>query len=344
MWSKIGRLVAGRPAITASVISISLVASASYILNLNYEFDTMKSFPKDMPSRIGYEILEAKFDKGNLAQTTALYESPQQIDSVQREKLSSFLSVQPFVSSVRLNGTTEDKKVMQFSITFKESPYAVESMNALLTMRDEADKFITDNNLNGQLYFAGETAKKVDDRSLNNRDLVVIILLECVLILAMLVLMTRSIKMSVYMISTIVISFLAAMGLGMFLCSLFFDIHTISNRVPVYSFVFLVALGIDYNIVFISRFIEERAKSNVKKAVETAVATTGGVISSAGIILAATFAVLMTQPVQVLFVFGFIVSLGILLDTFFIRGILLPALIVLFEKDKKSNSWIPRSI
>jgi putative drug exporter of the RND superfamily len=133
---------------------------------------------------------------------------------------------------------------------------------------------------------------------------------------------------------TILISFLAALGLGMFLTNLFFDIDTIANRVPLYAFVFLVALGIDYNIILISRFQEERRKHSVKEAVEIAVANTGGVISSAGLILAATFAVLMTQPIQLLFVFGFIVAVGILLDTFLIRGVLLPGLIVFFEKDK----------
>ena len=159
-------------------------------------------------------------------------------------------------------------------------------------------------------------------------------LLESFLIFAMLIVMTKSIKMPIYMMETILISFLAAVGLGMFLSNLFFDIDSISNRVPLYSFVFLVALGIDYNIILISRFMEERKKHSVKKAVEIAVCTTGGVISSAGIIFAATFAVLMTQPIQILFVFGFIVAVGILLDTFLIRGILLPALLVLFEKDK----------
>jgi RND superfamily putative drug exporter len=86
--------------------------------------------------------------------------------------------------------------------------------------------------------------------------------------------------------------------------------------------------------MLISRFQEERKKHPVRKAVELAVANTGGVISSAGIILAATFAVLMTQPVQLLFVFGFIVAVGILLDTFLIRGVLLLGLIVFFEKDR----------
>src|SRR5699024_10068027 len=104
--------------------------------------------------------------------------------------------------------------------------------------------------------------------------------------------------------------------------------------VPLYSFVFLVALGIDYNIILISRFLEERKKHPLKKTVEVAVSTTGGVISSAGISLAATFAVLMTLPIQLLFVFGFIVAIGILLDIFLISGILLPSLLVVFEKEQ----------
>lgn len=244
---------------------------------------------------------------------------------------------QPLVSGVQPNGTTADQKVIQFRLTFAEGPYDVETMDALEKMRDDTDQLLANSNLEGELYFAGETAKKVDDRSINNRDLVVIVLLESILIFAMLVVMTKSFKMPIYMMGTILISFLAAVGLGMFLSSLFFDIDTISNRVPLYSFVFLVALGIDYNIILISRFMEERKKYPVKKAVEIAVSTTGGVISSAGIILAATFAVLMTQPIELLFVFGFIVAVGILLDTFLIRGILLPALIVLFEKDTPSE-------
>ncbi|WP_342429460.1 MMPL family transporter [Neobacillus sp. FSL H8-0543] len=333
-WSKIGRFVVKKPVLSASVIGVVLLVSASNMLNLNYEFDTMKSFPKDMQSRQGYEIIEEKFEKGDLAPTTVLYEAKEAITEEQQATLLTTLADQKLVSSVRPSGSTEDKKVIQMSLTFEESPYAVETMDALEKMVDGVDKILADSNLEGELYFAGETAKKVDDRATNNRDLVVIVLLESILIFAMLIVMTKSIKMPIYMMGTILISFLAAVGLGMFLSSLFFDIDSISNRVPIYSFVFLVALGIDYNIILISRFMEERKKHSVKQAVEIAVSTTGGVISSAGIILAATFAVLMTQPIQILFVFGFIVAVGILLDTFLIRGILLPALIVLFEKDK----------
>ncbi|MCM3601906.1 MMPL family transporter [Robertmurraya korlensis] len=332
-WSKIGRSVVKKPVVSTVAIGIILVISALNMFNLKYEFDTMKSFPEDMPSRIGYEILEAEFEKGDLAPTTVLFEASEPVTMEQQDAIMKELQKQPLVSGVRPSVVSEDQKVVQFTLTYTESPYDIETMDALEETRDDSQQILKDAGLEGELYFAGETANRIDDRATNNRDLIVIVLLESILIFAMLIVMTKSFKLPLYMMGTILLSFLAAVGLGMFLTNLFFDIDTVSNRVPLYSFVFLVALGIDYNIILISRFMEERKIHPVKKAVEIAVANTGGVISSAGIILAATFAVLMTQPIQLLFVFGFIVAVGILLDTFLIRGILLPALLVLFEKD-----------
>ncbi|MEH7093501.1 MMPL family transporter [Neobacillus vireti] len=337
LWSKAGRFVANKPGLSVAAIGILLLLAASNMFNLKYEFDTMKSFPKDMPSRLGYEILEKKFEKGDLAPTTVILESPKPVTVEQQEKLKKVLSNQPLVSSVRVNGITEDQKVINYSLTFKGNPYFTSTIDAMEKVINKSGKIIDNSGVDGKLYFAGETASKVDDRATNNRDVLVIVLLETILIFAMLIILTKSFKMPIYMMGTILISFLAALGLGTFLSNLFFDISTVSDRVPLYAFVFLVALGIDYNIMLISRFQEEQKKHTVKEAVEIAVASTGGVISSAGIILAATFAVLMTQPIQLLFVFGFIVAVGILLDTFLIRGILLPGLIVLLEKDKKAS-------
>ncbi|MGG1675597.1 MMPL family transporter [Neobacillus sp. NRS-1170] len=340
LWETIGRFVVRKPGLSVFVIGLFLLLSASNLFNLKYEFDTMKSFPKDMPSRQGYEILADKFERGELAPTAVVFESSKPITAEEQETLRSTLSKQPSVSNVRLSGTAEDKTVIQYSLTFQGNPYSAMTMDALEKIISHDKQITRDSHLNGKLYFSGETAVKVDDRSTNNKDVLIIVLMETVLIFAMLIVLTRSVKMPIYMMGTILISFFAALGVGMFLSTLFFDIDTISNRVPLYAFVFLVALGIDYNIMLISRFQEERANHSVKKAVEIAVANTGGVISSAGIILAATFAVLMTQPIQLLFIFGFIVAVGILLDTFLIRGILLPGLIVLLEKDKvasKSN-------
>ncbi|MDI2589405.1 MMPL family transporter [Psychrobacillus sp. NEAU-3TGS] len=334
LWSKIGSFVVNKPLIAAFSILIILVVSALNMFNMKYEFDTIKSFPDDMPSREGYEIIEEKFERGDLAPTTVLFESDSEISEDVQASVMEQLSKQELVSSVRPSGVSEDGLAVQYQLTFGESPYSAKSMDALEEMVKNAENIVKASDAEGELFFAGETAIKVDDRSVNDRDLIVIVLLETLLIFTLLIVLTRSFKMPIYMMGTILLSFLAALGLGMFLSNLFFDIDTISNRVPLYSFVFLVALGIDYNIILISRFLEERKKHNVKEAVQIAVTNTGGVISSAGILLAATFAVLMTQPIQLLFVFGFIVAVGIILDTFLIRGILLPALIVLFEKDK----------
>jgi len=334
-WGKVGRFVTSKPGLSVVVISIFLLLAASNLFNLKYEFDTMKSFPKDMPSREGYEILGEKFEAGDLAPTSVLFESSEAVTAEQQETLRKELTKQHLVNNVRVSDTAKDNQVLYYSLTFKENPYDVKTIDALEKIINKRKSITKDSQLDGKLYFAGETAEKVDDRSVNDRDVIVIVLLETILIFALLMVLTKSIKMPVYMMGTILISFLAALGLGTFLSSLIFDIDTISNRVPLYAFVFLVALGIDYNIMLISRFQEERAKHSVKEAVEIAVANTGGVISSAGIILAATFAVLMTQPIQLLFIFGFIVAVGILLDTFLIRGVLLPGLIVLLEKDKK---------
>ncbi|MCM3390360.1 MMPL family transporter [Ureibacillus chungkukjangi] len=334
LWGKVGKFVAKKPGISVAISSIILLLATSNIFNLKYEFDTMKSFPDDMPSRQGYEVLEEKFDKGTLAPTTVLFESEQAVKSAEVEDLRRILAKQNQVSDVRINAVTEDQKVINYSLTFEDNPYANKTIDAMEEIINNGDEILTESSVEGNLYFAGETATKVDDRNINNRDIIVIVVLETILIFIMLIFLTKSFKMPIYMMGTILISFLAALGLGLFLSNLFFDISSISDRVPLYAFVFLVALGIDYNIILISRFQEERLAHSVKEAVEIAITNTGGVISSAGVILAATFAVLMTQPMELLFVFGFIVAVGILLDTFLIRGILLPGLIVLLEKDK----------
>ncbi|MCM3570695.1 MMPL family transporter [Neobacillus mesonae] len=334
-WGNIGRFVAKKPGLSVVIIGIFLLLSASNLFNLQYEYDTMKSFPKDMPSRQGYEILAQRFESGDLAPTTVVFESKSAVSASQQEQLRKILAKQPHVSNVRLGGKTEDNMVLHYTLTFNDNPYSIKTIDALGKIINHEGQIISDSQINGSLYFSGETASLVDDRIVNNRDVKVIVTLETILIFILLIVLTKSIKMPIYMMGTILISFFAALGLGTFLSNLFFGIDTISDRVPLYAFVFLVALGIDYNIMLISRFQEERANHPVREAVEIAVKNTGGVISSAGLILAATFAVLMTQPIQLLFVFGFIVAVGILLDTFLIRGILLPGLIVLVEKDKK---------
>ena len=111
----------------------------------------------------------------------------------------------------------------------------------------------------------------------------------------------------------------------------------IGSGVPIYMFLFLVALGVDYNIYIISRVKEESQTYGIKEGTRIAVSSTGGVITSAGIILAATFGALAILPLRDLLQLGFVVSFGVLLDTFFVRGFMVPSLVMLCGK----WSWWP---
>jgi len=217
------------------------------------------------------------------------------------------------------------------------NPYSSEAIDFIEELRGESNELQEDANLDADISYTGTTAKLVDEREVNSRDIIKIVSLETLLILVLLFVLTRSFKMPFYMMATILLSYASALGLGLFLVDVLFGYDAVSTRVPVYAFIFLVALGIDYNIILVSRFLEERTKHSVKDALEIAIRNTGGVISSAGIILAATFAALMTMPIADLFVFGFMVAIGIILDTFLVRGMLLPALILFFEKDKQER-------
>ena len=123
----------------------------------------------------------------------------------------------------------------------------------------------------------------------------------------------------------------------MFLTNLFFGIDTISNRVPVYAFIFLVALGIDYNIILVSSIWKKDKNILLKRQPKLLWQVRGELFLPLALFWRQHSPLLMTQPIQLLFVFGFIVAVGILIDTFLIRGVLLPSLIVLLEKDKKKK-------
>jgi RND superfamily putative drug exporter len=338
IWGPIAKFVVNRPLLSGGLVTLFLIVTALNVFSLRFEFNMVESFPKDLPSRVGYEIVESKFDKGELAPTTVLVVSDNAIQADATQKLQQKLESYAEIASVRLSNQKEDKTAIKYSIALKLNPYSVAAIDFVEKVRANSGSLLKDSGIDGEIYFGGTTPKLVDERMINNEDIIKIVALETLLILVLLFGLTRSVKMSIYMMLTILISYLSALGLGLFLIDVLFGYEAISTRVPVYAFIFLVALGIDYNIILVSRFLEERKTRKVKDALEIAIKNTGGVISSAGVILAATFAALTTMPIADLFVFGFMVAVGILIDTFFVRGLLLPSLILFFEKDKTEQT------
>ena len=200
--------------------------------------------------------------------------------------------------------------------------YPADSMEAETTVRDIRSSFLDDEGV----LVGGTTATALDtnDASIHDRNLIIpLVLLVIFLILTVLL---RSILTPVILIATTVLSFATALGVSAVVFNHVLDLPGADPAVPLYGFVFLVALGIDYNIFLMTRVREEAKRHGTREGILRGLGITGGVITSAGLVLAATFAALSVIPILFLLQISFIVAFGVLLDTFLVRSLLVPAL------------------
>jgi RND superfamily putative drug exporter len=160
------------------------------------------------------------------------------------------------------------------------------------------------------------------------------------LVLLVLVLLLRAIVAPVLLLVTVVASFFGSLGASWLLFRSVFDFPAIDTNVILFSFLFLVALGVDYNIFLVTRAREEAVLHGTRSGMIRALSATGGVITSAGILLAAVFAVLGVLPLITLTQIGIIVCIGVLLDTLLVRTVLVPALAFMAGE----NFWWPRRV
>ncbi|RSS80690.1 MMPL family transporter [Streptomyces sp. WAC06614] len=186
----------------------------------------------------------------------------------------------------------------------------------------------------------GYTAQQYDTQQTSARDRTVIVPVVLCIILLILVGLLRSVLVPVLLVATVALNFLATLGV----CALLFE-HVLGfsgtdASVPLYGFVFLVALGVDYNIFLMSRVREESLRHGTRQGVLRGLISTGGVITSAGVVLAATFAALMVIPLAFMVQIAFIVAFGVLLDTLVVRSLLVPALVI----DIGPRGWWPSAL
>ena len=167
-----------------------------------------------------------------------------------------------------------------------------------------------------------------------------IVPLVLVVVFLILILLLRSVIAPLLLIGTVVVSFAAALGVGVLVSKYIFDFPGTDPSLPLFAFVFLVALGIDYNIFLMARVREETPAIRDREGMLRGLAVTGGVITSAGIVLAGTFMILAVLPLVFLTEMGFTVAFGVLLDTFLVRSILVPALAL----DIGPNIWWPSKL
>ena len=201
-----------------------------------------------------------------------------------------------------------------------DSLAAIDTVQELRTALDDADP--------GALV-GGETASNLDARETAARDLRVIVPAVLVVITLVLALLLRSLVAPLLLVATVVLSVLATAGVAALLFDSVFGFPGSDPGILLIAFVFLVALGIDYNIFLMTRAREESARHGTRDGVLRALAVTGGVITSAGMVLAATFGALSVLPLLFLVQLAFLVGFGVLLDTFVVRSLVVPAAVVL---------------
>ncbi len=236
------------------------------------------------------------------------------------------------------SSVSPDNTTVQLSVILKDDPYSLNAIQRIDPLRSALNKALGANGLGAGSptsatgYIAGQTSLLADTSAYNQRDTWLIVPLVLVLVGIVLALLLRSIVAPLYLLVAVTLNFLAAIGV----CDFFFQ-HIagqdgFSYAIPLYTFIFLVALGADYTIFLMSRVREEARRHGLEVGVPYAVSRTGGVITSAGLILAGTFGVLTTLPINVLYQFGVCVAVGILMDTFIVRGLLVPGMVLLLGK------------
>ena len=327
-WSKIANSIARKPRKAWIITGVVLLAFASASTTLKADgLGTVDSFTGNPESVVGQKLLETHFPGGE-GNPTQVVIDVRKISAVTAAIKSApgVTDVTPMLDRMEIPGQPKpEMKIVNgraiLNVTLNKAPDSIEAGNDIPKIRELAKA------VDSTALVGGTSAVYFDVRTANNRDnrtIIPIILLVITLILGVLL---RSILSAVVLLGTVVLSYFATLGVCALVFNHVFGFAGGDNSFPLFAFIFLVALGIDYNIFLMTRVREESAKLGTRAGVTKGVTVTGAVITSAGIVLAATFAVLGLLPLVPLAQLGFAVAFGVLLDTIIVRSILVPALV-----------------
>lgn len=341
LWAKVGSAVDRKPQPIWISTALLLVIFAAFSFTLKSDgLAQTDAFTTRPDSVIGLEKLGEHFPSGEGTPVEIIVkESDVQASVAAISKVENVASVVPVTNFDRATmQPTKDIKVIDGNVllyAILEVPAdSTEAKNTIPLIR-EAAKSVNDTSLVG-----GQTATGYDVDQSSRRDNRVIIPIVLLLIALILGLLLRSIFAAGLLLLTVVLSFFATLGVCALVFEHIFGFKGTDASFPLFAFVFLVALGIDYNIFLMTRVREEAKKIGTKAGVIRGLTVTGGVITSAGIVLAATFGVLGVLPLVFLAELGFAVAFGVLLDTIVVRSLLVPALVRILGK----KIWWPSKL
>ncbi len=349
-WSRQARLIARHARPVWIVTTVVLIAAAAGVLQLKADGVPQSDLVLGASeARDGQDVLAQHFAAGSGSPAYVIVPEDRVADAVQvltdAEGIDSIAAVSQDAASgqigVALNGGDVVYTVAgppQASGAPAPTP-TVAGGDVLLvaTLTDEADSLAAEDAVRslrtaladelgaGTTFVGGPTAIDLDTNDTSIRDRTVIIPVILVVILVILMLLLRAVVAPLLLIASVILSFGSALGVSALIFNHVFDFPGADPAVPLYGFVFLVALGVYYNIFLMSRVREESLRHGTRPGILRGLVATGGVITSAGLVLAATFAALGVIPILFLAQLAFIVAFGVLLDTFVVRSLLVPA-------------------
>jgi RND superfamily putative drug exporter len=319
-WAKVGNLVERRPRRAWVITGLLLVVLAGFSTTLKTDgLSTSESFTGNPESVVGQKLLENHFPGGEGDPTKVILKN--ELIPAVSEKLRGVAGVTAVAPEANAAGVIVKDGLSILNVTLSTAPDSRESRDRIPAIR-EAVKSVDESILVGgttAVFFDTDVAARHD-----NRTVIPVVLLLITLILGLLL---RSIVSAVLLLGTVVLSYFATLGVCALVFNHIFGFAGADASFPLFAFIFLVALGIDYNIFLMTRVREESGKMGTRKGVIKGLTVTGSVITSAGIVLAATFGVLGILPLVFLAELGFAVAFGVLLDTIIVRSILVPALV-----------------
>jgi putative drug exporter of the RND superfamily len=316
VWHRIADWVSGHAGRVTLASTVALGVLATGLIGIPIGLSLIDQFRVRADSVTGFTILAAHFP-GGLTDPTRVIARTDAAPAV-----ATAISATPGIASVTSAGVS-DTGLSQWQVVLDAAPASDAAFTAVAALRDSVRQVAFD------AIVGGSDATALDTTNIAVRDRWVVIPAILVVVLAVLFVLLRAVLAPLVLMATTTLSTLAALGMGGWVSVHLLGFPALDNTTPLFAFLFLVALGVDYTIFLVTRAQEETPHHGTRGGIVRAVSATGAVITSAGIVLAAVFAVLGVLPLVALTQLGIIVGLGILLDTFVVRTVVIPALFTL---------------
>jgi putative drug exporter of the RND superfamily len=316
-WRRVGDGVARKPLTVGLVTGVALLVMALGILNFSTGLTQGNQFRDSVESIEGQDLIAKAFPSGTTAPADIVIPAGGDVAAVARAAQGV-----EGVASVPARPVAQDDRATQLAAFLAVDPYSTAAYDVIPRLRDAVHDAAP-----GALV-GGPSAVERDLRVATESDTKLLVPIALVIVFVILAFLLRALVAPLLLIATVVLSFAAALGVGAVVFDVVFGFPGSDPGLPLFAFIFLVALGVDYNIFLMARVREETLKRGTREGMLRGLAVTGGVITSAGIVLAGTFSVLAVLPLTFLTQLGFVIAFGVLLDTFIVRSVLVPALVL----------------